>query len=101
MTGDGIETTDITNAVNFVGTDKTVGPSGASGKNLQPLPGRWSVYTVIHVGDALIALESLYRYLCKFHALGDRRSALPSVGHFVPALVVLLSLEFMPRRGHL
>ncbi len=31
------------------------------------------IYTAIHLGDALIALESLYRYLRKFHALGDRR----------------------------
>ena len=31
------------------------------------------IYAAIHLGDALIALESLYRYLRKFHALGDRR----------------------------
>ena len=30
------------------------------------------VFTAVHLGDPLIALESLYRYLRKFHALGDR-----------------------------
>lgn len=59
------------------------------------------LYTVIHLGDALIALESLYRYLRKFHALGDRRYVLLSLTQVLPALVVLLSLEFVPRRRHL
>jgi len=58
-------------------------------------------YTAIHLGDALIALESLYRYLRKFHALGDRRYVLLSLSQVLPLLVVLLSLEFMPRRRHL
>jgi lysylphosphatidylglycerol synthetase-like protein (DUF2156 family) len=58
-------------------------------------------YTAIHLGDALIALESLYRYLRKFHALGDRRYVLLSLSQVVPLLVVLLSLEFMPRRRRL
>jgi lysylphosphatidylglycerol synthetase-like protein (DUF2156 family) len=58
-------------------------------------------YTAIHLGDALIALESLYRYLRKFHALGDRRYVLLSLTQVVPLLAVLLSLEFMPRRRHL
>jgi lysylphosphatidylglycerol synthetase-like protein (DUF2156 family) len=59
------------------------------------------VYTAIHLGDALIALESLYRYLRKFHALGDRRYVMASLTQVLPLLVVLLSLEFMPRRRHL
>jgi lysylphosphatidylglycerol synthetase-like protein (DUF2156 family) len=58
-------------------------------------------YTAIHLGDALIALESLYRYLRKFHALGDRRYVMVSLTQVPPLLVVLLSLEFMPRRRHL
>jgi lysylphosphatidylglycerol synthetase-like protein (DUF2156 family) len=58
-------------------------------------------YAAIHLGDALIALESLYRYLRKFHALGDRRYVLLSLTQVLPLLVVLLSLEFMPRRRHL
>jgi lysylphosphatidylglycerol synthetase-like protein (DUF2156 family) len=59
------------------------------------------IYTVIHLGDALIALESLYRYLRKFHALADRRYVMASLTHVLPLLVVLLSLEFMPRRRRL
>ncbi len=59
------------------------------------------VYTAIHLGDALIALESLYRYLRKFHALGDRRYVMASMTQILPLLVVLLSLEFVPRRRRL
>ena len=59
------------------------------------------VYHAIHLLDSLIALESLYRYLRKFHALGDRRYVLLSLRHIMPAAVVLLSLEFAPRRRHL
>ncbi len=55
-------------------------------------------YYAIHLGDGLIALESLYRYLRKFHALGDRRYVLLSYSQVLPLLGVLLSLEFMPRR---
>jgi lysylphosphatidylglycerol synthetase-like protein (DUF2156 family) len=46
-------------------------------------------------------LESLYRYLRKFHALGDQRYAMATLTQVVPLLVVLLSLEFFPRRRHL
>jgi lysylphosphatidylglycerol synthetase-like protein (DUF2156 family) len=59
------------------------------------------IYTAIHLGDALIALESLYRYLRKFNALGDRRYVMASLTQILPLLVVLLSLEFLPRRRHL
>ena len=55
-------------------------------------------YGLIHLLDPLIALESLSRYLRKFHTLGDRRYALVSMRHVLPALFVLLPLEFMPRR---
>ncbi|OBH13686.1 bifunctional lysylphosphatidylglycerol flippase/synthetase MprF [Mycobacterium sp. E1747] len=58
-------------------------------------------YRLIHVLDPLIALESLYRYVRKFHALDARRYALVSMTQIVTLLVVLLSLEFMPRRRHL
>lgn len=58
-------------------------------------------YEVIHLGDALIALESLYRYLRKFHALADQRYVLLSFTQLFPVLFVLLSLEFMPRRRQL
>ena len=59
------------------------------------------VFTVVHLGDPLIALESLYRYLRKFNALGDRRYVLATLTQVVPLLVVLLSLEFVPRRRRL
>ncbi|BCI88739.1 hypothetical protein NIIDMKKI_39450 [Mycobacterium kansasii] len=55
-------------------------------------------YLLIHLLDPFISLESLYRYLCKFHALDERRYALVSLTQIVPLLLVLLSLEFMPRR---
>ena len=58
-------------------------------------------YRLIHVLDPLIALESLYRYVRKFHALHARRYALVSMTQILTLLIVLLSLEFMPRRRHL
>jgi lysylphosphatidylglycerol synthetase-like protein (DUF2156 family) len=59
------------------------------------------VFTMVHLGDPLIALESLYRYLRKFNALGDQRYAMATLTQVVPLLIVLLSLEFIPRRRHL
>ena len=56
---------------------------------------------LIHVLDPLIALESLYRYVRKFHALGEPRYALITLRRLVPLLVVLLTLEFLPRRRRL
>lgn len=58
-------------------------------------------YVLIHLGDRLIRLESLYRYLRKYHALGERRYVLLSLRHLLPALFVLLTLEFMPHRRRL
>ena len=58
-------------------------------------------YQMIHLLDPLIALESLYRYVRKFHALDARRYALLSMTQIVPLVLVLLSLEFTPRRRHL
>lgn len=58
-------------------------------------------YRLIHLLDPLIALESLYRYLRKWHALDARRYAVISLAQIVPLLFVVLSLEFMPRRRHL
>ena len=58
-------------------------------------------YWLIHLLNSLIALESLYRYLRKFHAPDNRRYALVSLTQLVPLIFVCLSLEFMPRRrGH-
>jgi lysylphosphatidylglycerol synthetase-like protein (DUF2156 family) len=56
------------------------------------------IYWLIHLLDPLIALESLYRYLRKFHAVDQRRYALFSLTQLAPVICVLLSLEFMPRR---
>jgi len=58
-------------------------------------------YRLIHFLDPLIALESLYLYVRKFHALGAQRYALISMTQLVPLVFVLLTLEFMPRRRHL
>jgi lysylphosphatidylglycerol synthetase-like protein (DUF2156 family) len=58
-------------------------------------------YRLIHVLDPLIALESLYRYVRKFHSLDARRYALISMTQLGPLVFVLLTLEFMPRRRHL
>jgi lysylphosphatidylglycerol synthetase-like protein (DUF2156 family) len=58
-------------------------------------------YLLIHFLDPFIALESLYRYVHKFHALAERRYALISMTQIVPLLFVLLSLEFVPRRRRL
>jgi lysylphosphatidylglycerol synthetase-like protein (DUF2156 family) len=55
-------------------------------------------YRLIHLLDPLIRLESLYRYLCKFHSLSERRYVVLCAHHIPAALTVLLSLEFMPRR---
>jgi lysylphosphatidylglycerol synthetase-like protein (DUF2156 family) len=55
-------------------------------------------YWLIHRLDPLIALESLYRYVRKFHATGERRYALVSLKQLVPLIYVLMSLELMPRR---
>lgn len=58
-------------------------------------------YRLIHLLDPLIRLESLYRYLHKFHALAERRYVVLSAHHIPAALMVLLSLEFIPRPRHL
>lgn len=54
-------------------------------------------YRLIHLLDPLIRLESLYRYLHKFHSLGERRYVVLFAHHVPIALPVLLLLEFMPR----
>jgi lysylphosphatidylglycerol synthetase-like protein (DUF2156 family) len=66
-------------------------------------PGLWErvAYRSIHLLDPLIRLESLYHYLRKFHSLADRRYVVVRAHHIPPALMVLLSLEFIPRPRHL
>jgi len=58
-------------------------------------------YRLIHVLDPLIALESLYRYVRKFHALDARRYAVISMTRLAPLVLVLLTLEFLPCRRRL
>jgi lysylphosphatidylglycerol synthetase-like protein (DUF2156 family) len=58
-------------------------------------------YLLIHLGDRIIRPESLYRYLRKYNALGERRYVLLSLRHLLPALYVLLTLEFIPHRRRL
>ncbi|WP_084480360.1 bifunctional lysylphosphatidylglycerol flippase/synthetase MprF [Nocardia grenadensis] len=50
-----------------------------------------------HLGDPLIRLESLYRFLCKFHALSEQRYVLIRRREIVVAAAALLALEFVPR----
>ncbi|SED33499.1 Lysylphosphatidylglycerol synthetase, C-terminal domain, DUF2156 family [Rhodococcus koreensis] len=53
---------------------------------------------VLHLGDALIALESLYRYLGKFHATGNRRYVLLRFRYLLPVAFACLTFEFVPHR---
>ncbi|WP_396878356.1 bifunctional lysylphosphatidylglycerol flippase/synthetase MprF [Mycobacterium sp. SMC-2] len=63
----------------------------------QPGPLQRVALSLIHLLDPLIRLESLYRYLRKFHALSQRRYVVLCAHHIPAALMVLLSLEFVPR----
>jgi lysylphosphatidylglycerol synthetase-like protein (DUF2156 family) len=66
-----------------------------------PGPLQRVAYRLIHLLDPLIRLESLYRYLRKFHAMAERRYVVLRAHHIPAAMMVLLSLEFMPRPRHL
>lgn len=56
------------------------------------------LYLLVHLADPLIRLESLYRFLRKFHALSDQRYALIRWREVVIAAAALLTLEFVPHR---
>ncbi|QIS12113.1 bifunctional lysylphosphatidylglycerol flippase/synthetase MprF [Nocardia arthritidis] len=56
------------------------------------------MYLLVHLGDPLIRLESLYRYLRKFHALSSQRYALIRWREVVIAAAAMLTLEFVPHR---
>ncbi|MFF3223034.1 bifunctional lysylphosphatidylglycerol flippase/synthetase MprF [Nocardia suismassiliense] len=56
------------------------------------------IYVLVHLGDPLIRLESLYRFLRKFHALSDQRYVLIRWREVVIAAAALLTLEFAPHR---
>ncbi|WP_406230673.1 bifunctional lysylphosphatidylglycerol flippase/synthetase MprF [Nocardia sp. NBC_01009] len=56
------------------------------------------IYAFVHLGDPLIRLESLYRFLRKFRALSDQRFALIRWREVLLAAAALLTLEFVPHR---
>jgi lysylphosphatidylglycerol synthetase-like protein (DUF2156 family) len=55
-------------------------------------------YWATHRLDRFIRLESLYRYLRKFHALGRRRYVVLRLRDLVPVAAAMLSFEFATRR---
>lgn len=56
--------------------------------------------TTLRLGSSVIALESLYRYLHKFHAAAGRRYVLFGPRYVVPAAYAMLASEFVPHREH-
>ncbi|MCU1642089.1 MAG: Lysine--tRNA ligase [Nocardia sp.] len=57
-----------------------------------------TAYMAVRLGDPLIRLESLYRFLRKFNAFGDQRFVLIRWREVLIAAVALLTLEFVPHR---
>ncbi|MFE3054289.1 bifunctional lysylphosphatidylglycerol flippase/synthetase MprF [Nocardia sp. NPDC059239] len=57
-----------------------------------------TVYLAVRLGDPLIRLESLYRFLRKFNAFGDQRYVLIRWREVLIAALALLTLEFVPHR---
>lgn len=55
-------------------------------------------YRTVRLLDPLIAVASLYQFLKKFNALGDRRYALFAWHNLPQVLIVFLTLEFVPHR---
>jgi lysylphosphatidylglycerol synthetase-like protein (DUF2156 family) len=56
-------------------------------------------YWLTHRLDSFIRLESLYRYLRKFHSLGKRRYVLLRLRDLVPVAAAMLTFEFATRRS--
>lgn len=56
------------------------------------------VYLAVRLGDPLIRLESLYRFLRKFHSFSDQRFVLIRLREVLFAAAALLTLEFVPHR---
>ncbi|NUS44398.1 MAG: DUF2156 domain-containing protein [Mycobacteriaceae bacterium] len=54
-------------------------------------------YRLVHLLDPLIKLESLYRFLRKFHALDGERVVLLRLRYLIPVALACLTLEFAPR----
>ncbi|MFF0284310.1 bifunctional lysylphosphatidylglycerol flippase/synthetase MprF [Rhodococcus aetherivorans] len=61
---------------------------------------RRALRRVLRLGSAVIALESLYRYLDKFHAPAGQRFALFGISYVLPAVFAMLTFEFVPHREH-
>jgi lysylphosphatidylglycerol synthetase-like protein (DUF2156 family) len=55
-------------------------------------------YWLTHRLDSFIRLESLYRYLRKFHSLGKRRFVLLRLRDLLPVATAMLTFEFATRR---
>jgi lysylphosphatidylglycerol synthetase-like protein (DUF2156 family) len=55
-------------------------------------------YWATHRLDRFIRLESLYRYLRKWHSLGKRRYVLLRLRDLVPVAAAMLTFEFATRR---
>jgi lysylphosphatidylglycerol synthetase-like protein (DUF2156 family) len=55
-------------------------------------------YWATHRLDRFIRLESLYRYLRKFHSLGKRRYVLLRLRDLIPVAAAMLTFEFATRR---
>lgn len=68
----------------------------------RPVTGRRDhlLRAMFHLTSALVALESLYRYLDKFHAAAGRRFVLFELRCAVPAVFAMLTFEFVPHREH-
>lgn len=56
-------------------------------------------YWATHRLDRFIRLESLYRYLRKFHALGERRYVVFRLRDLLPVALAMLTLEFSSYRS--
>lgn len=52
-----------------------------------------------HLADRFVKLESLYRYVDKFHTMDQRRYVLFPAMHIAHVAAVLLALEFAPHRA--
>jgi lysylphosphatidylglycerol synthetase-like protein (DUF2156 family) len=59
-------------------------------------PGLQALRAVAHAADRFIKLESLYRYVDKFHTMDRRRYVLFPALHVAHVAAVLLTLEFSP-----
>jgi lysylphosphatidylglycerol synthetase-like protein (DUF2156 family) len=57
-------------------------------------PVRWAAYRLVRMLDRFIRLESLYRFLRKFHALGERRYVVLRPSQVAAVAAAALRLEF-------